>query len=148
MADFHGHRHLEFLIRFLIGPIFQDAILDLENNRVYCSRNNSLTSVHCKPTDSHSHLLYSSSHPSHVKNSIPYSQFLRLRRHFKSLLTRKQARWPHFLLPFLNGHIMNVNYAKFQKRLIVEQFQGKYLNCSNGYHLKAWLPKDLHFPLS
>ena len=29
---------------------------------------------------SHSFLLYSWSHPSHVKNSIPYSQFLRLRR--------------------------------------------------------------------
>ena len=38
------------------------------------------TSVHYKPTDSHSYLMYSSSHPSHVKNSIPYSQFLRLRR--------------------------------------------------------------------
>ena len=38
------------------------------------------TSVHYKPTDSHSHLLYSSSHPSHVKNSIPYAQLLRLRR--------------------------------------------------------------------
>ena len=44
-------------------------------------RGNALcTSVHYKPTDSHSYLLYSSSHPSHVKNSIPYSQFLRLRR--------------------------------------------------------------------
>ena len=38
------------------------------------------TSVHYKPTDSHSYLLYSSSHPSYVNNSIPYSQFLRLRR--------------------------------------------------------------------
>ena len=28
----------------------------------------------------HFFLLYSSSHPSHVKNSIPFSQFLRLRR--------------------------------------------------------------------
>ena len=36
--------------------------------------------MHYKPTDSHSYLLYSSSHPSHVKNSIPYSQFLKLRR--------------------------------------------------------------------
>ena len=35
--------------------------------------------MHNKPTDSHSYL-YSSSHPSHVKNSIPYSQFLRLFR--------------------------------------------------------------------
>ena len=34
--------------------------------------------MHYKPTDSHSYLLYLSSHPSHVKNSIPYSQFLRL----------------------------------------------------------------------
>ena len=33
-----------------------------------------------KNPDSHSYLLHSSSHPSHVKNSIPYSQFLRLRR--------------------------------------------------------------------
>ena len=31
-------------------------------------------------TDSHSYLLCSSSHPSQVKNSIPYSQFLTLRR--------------------------------------------------------------------
>ena len=38
------------------------------------------TSVHYKPTDSHSYLLDSSSHPSYVKNFIPYSQFLRLRR--------------------------------------------------------------------
>ena len=36
--------------------------------------------MHYKPTDSHSYLLHSSSHPSHVKNSNPFSQFLRLRR--------------------------------------------------------------------
>ena len=38
------------------------------------------TSVHYKPTDLHNYLLYSSSHPSHAKNSIPFSRFLRLRR--------------------------------------------------------------------
>ena len=30
--------------------------------------------------DSHSHLFYSSSNPAHVKNSVLFSQFLRLRR--------------------------------------------------------------------
>ena len=38
------------------------------------------TSVHYKPTDSHSYLLFSSSHPKATKESIPFSQFLRLRR--------------------------------------------------------------------
>ena len=36
-------------------------------------RQNLCTSVHYKPTDSHSYLLYSSSHPSHVKNSLFHS---------------------------------------------------------------------------
>ena len=53
------------------------AFLDI---KVSISGNVLCTSVHYKPTDSHSYLLYSSSHPSHVKNSIPYSKFLRLRR--------------------------------------------------------------------
>ena len=44
---------------------FLDIKVSIESN-VIC------TSVHYKPTDSHSYLLYSSSHPSHVKNSIPY----------------------------------------------------------------------------
>ena len=51
---------------------FLDIKLSIEGNGL-------CTSVHYKPTDSHSYLLYSSSHPSHVKNSIPYSQLLRLR---------------------------------------------------------------------
>lgn len=38
------------------------------------------TSVHYKPTDSHAYLLFQSSHPKSTRESIPYSQFLRLRR--------------------------------------------------------------------
>ena len=53
------------------------AFLDI---KVSISGNGLCTSVHYKSTDSHSYLLHSSSYPSHVKNSIPYSQFLRLRR--------------------------------------------------------------------
>ncbi len=38
------------------------------------------TSVYFKPTDSHDYLYYTSAHPPHTKRSLPYSQFLRLRR--------------------------------------------------------------------
>ena len=55
------------------------AFLDI---RVSIEGNGLCTSVYYKPTDSHSYLLYSSLHPLHAKNSIPYSQFLRLRRLF------------------------------------------------------------------
>ncbi|XP_059504218.1 uncharacterized protein LOC125456532 [Stegostoma tigrinum] len=53
------------------------TFLDLS---VSISGNQLVTDVHFKPTDSHSYLEYTSSHPPSCKNSIPYSQFLRLRR--------------------------------------------------------------------
>ena len=52
---------------------FLDILVSINDNRL-------TTSVFYKPTDSHSYLLYSSSHPDHTKQSIPFSQFLRLRR--------------------------------------------------------------------
>ena len=52
---------------------FQDINVSIHNNDLS-------TSMYCKPTDSHSYLLHSSSHPNHVKKSISFSQFLRLRR--------------------------------------------------------------------
>ena len=39
-----------------------------------------VTSVHYKPTDKHAYLRYDSHHPLKCRDSIPYSQFLRLRR--------------------------------------------------------------------
>ena len=38
------------------------------------------TDLYTKPTDTHDYLLYSSAHPKNCKDSIPYSQFLRVRR--------------------------------------------------------------------
>ncbi|KAL9963960.1 hypothetical protein ACROYT_G027524, partial [Oculina patagonica] len=38
------------------------------------------TSIHYKATDTHSYLHHDSSHPRHCKESLPHSQFLRLRR--------------------------------------------------------------------
>ena len=61
------------------GEISDDSLSFLDI-KISIEGNDLCTSVYYKPTDSHSYLLYSSSHPSHVKNSIPFSQFLRLRR--------------------------------------------------------------------
>ena len=52
------------------------AFLDI---KLSINDNGLSTSVHYKPTDSHNYLLHSSSHPQHVKNATPFSQFLRLR---------------------------------------------------------------------
>ena len=60
-----------------MGIVTSLAFLDI---KVSVEGNGLCTSVHYKPTDSHRYLLYSSSRPSHVKNPIPYSQFLKLRR--------------------------------------------------------------------
>ena len=46
------------------------AFLDI---KVSIEGNGLCTRVHYKPTDSDSSLLYSSPHPSHVKNSVRYS---------------------------------------------------------------------------
>ena len=45
------------------------AFLDI---KISIEGNDLCTSVYSKPTDSHSYLLHSSSHPSHDKNSIPF----------------------------------------------------------------------------
>ena len=57
-----------------------DTSLAFLDNKLSIEGNGLSTRVYYKPTESHGYLLYSSSHPLHVKNSIPFSQFLRLRR--------------------------------------------------------------------
>ena len=52
-------------------------ILDLNVSLKDCAI---FTELHIKPTDSHQFLHFKSSHPSHIKNLIPYSHALRIRR--------------------------------------------------------------------
>ena len=66
--------------RVVVSWKISDTSLGFLDIKLSIKGNGLRTSVHYKPTDYHSYLLYSSSHPSHVKNSISYSQFLRLRR--------------------------------------------------------------------
>ncbi len=56
-----------------ISGVFLDLSLTVKGNAVS-------TSVYYKLTDSHSYLRYDSHHPDKCRDSIPYSQFLRLRR--------------------------------------------------------------------
>ena len=53
------------------------AFLDI---KLSINDNSLSTGVHYQPTDYHIYLLHSPSRPQHVKNTIPFSQFLRLRR--------------------------------------------------------------------
>ena len=52
---------------------FLDTLILLQDNHLE-------TDLYSKPTDSHNYLMYDSAHPQRCYDSIPYSQFLRIRR--------------------------------------------------------------------
>ena len=52
---------------------FLDTTVSIKDNSL-------VTDLYCKPTDSHNYLLFDSAHPRKFINSIPYSQYLRIRR--------------------------------------------------------------------
>ena len=68
------HPTIKFTSSFSYNEIpFLDAKVMLLNGRLE-------TDLYVKPTDKHQYLLKSSCHPSHTKQSIPFSMALRLRR--------------------------------------------------------------------
>ena len=79
---------LEFISNFhpalqFTHTITEDGDLPFLNINLSISEERITISVHYKPTDTHSYILYlhhSSSHPLHCKKSIPYSQLLQIRR--------------------------------------------------------------------
>ena len=85
----HGRNELELFIQHLntchptikfTAEISSESVNFLDTS-VHLNPDGTLTSdLFTKPTDSHNYLLYNSSHPLHCKNSLPYSQFLRVRR--------------------------------------------------------------------
>ena len=52
---------------------FLDINVSLKDGAIF-------TDLHIKPTDGHQFLHYKSSHPNHIKNSIPFSQALKISR--------------------------------------------------------------------
>ena len=59
---------------------FSNKEVDFLDVTTYRNGDKIFSRLFCKPTDSHSYLEFNSCHPPQNKNSIPYSQFLRIRR--------------------------------------------------------------------
>ena len=92
-----------FFIKFTAEISEEKA--DFLDTTVHKSPNGKLwTDLFCKPTDMHSYLRYESAHPPHCKKSLPYSQFLRLRR----ICSREEDFQRHCL--DMKGHFLNRGY--------------------------------------
>ena len=72
VANFHSALQFTFIVSEIELP-FLDITLRISGTRVQIS-------VHYNDTDTLNFLHFSSLHPGYCKRSIPYSQFLRLRR--------------------------------------------------------------------
>ena len=77
-------QYIDYVSNFHPALQFTSTISELElpflDIKVSINGEKLQTSVHYKETDTHNYLHYSSLHLDHCKGSIPYSQFLRLRR--------------------------------------------------------------------
>eukprot|EP00061_Rhincodon_typus_P012265 g37892.t1 len=78
--------HTQLFLQYIDGIIgaatwsISDSSLPFLDISVSISGDSLATCIHYKPTDSHSSLDYTSSHPASYKDSIPLSQFIHLHR--------------------------------------------------------------------
>ena len=113
---------------------FLDVNVSLWNGAIH-------TDLHIKPTDGHQYLYYQSSHPLHIKTSIPYGQTLRFSRicssekdfkthvfHMKELLLAKG--YPKTVV---NNQINKVVFGRHQS---VKKNLESSIPFVNIYHLK------------
>ncbi len=90
----HCHPTIKFTSEISDTSInFLDATITKVGTKLLCKS-------YTKPTDSHNYLLYSSCHPHHCKQGLPYSQFLRIRRLCSNITdfeTKVQDMASHFI---------------------------------------------------
>ena len=90
--------HIKFTTEHSTEEIaFLDTKVKIEQSSI-------TTDLYTKPTDSHNYLFYNSAHPQRCKDSIPYSQFLRIRR----ICTSKSDFDKHVIN--LCSHFLRRNY--------------------------------------
>ena len=101
--------NLKFTLEYSRESIsFLDTLVHLKDGEIW-------TEVYTKPTDSQSYLHFQSAHPSHMKNSLPYSQFLRVKRicsKDNDFLRHSAILLAHF---YVGGTPLNL-YLKIGKR--------------------------------
>lgn len=80
--------------------IYTNSVNFLDTTVLKDRKGNISTDIYQKPTDTHPYLHWTSAHPPHLKQSIPYSQALRLRRISSSTDTLKKriAEYPDFFV--------------------------------------------------
>ena len=85
-----------------------DLTLHLQEGFIY-------TDIYAKPTDSHLHLPFSSSHPSHCKRAIPYGVALRIKRNCsteESLVKRSKEYKGYLKMQNYNAVLVDVQFEK------------------------------------
>ena len=122
------HLTIKFTIEYSKTHVnFLDLITYKQGNKI-------LTTLYKKPTNSHSHLHYDSCHPDSIKNSIPHSQFLRIRRNC--------SHWVHFMSNALRM------YVYFQLRGYPHTLLKQYLVKVNKLHRSDCLMNKIIQPKS
>jgi hypothetical protein len=94
----HGEAELLEFVAFLNSRVesmnftlnYSDMSVEFLDTKVKKEGTKLVTDLFCKPTDSHSYLRYDSAHPQRCKDSIPYSQFLRVKRICSSITDFEQ----------------------------------------------------------
>ena len=97
-------RNCEKGMEFLVWKRYEisDTSLAFLDIKISIEGNGLCTSVYYKPTYSHSYFLCSSSHPSHVKNTIPFKQAATVpnklidSQHYKRV---RRKNWSHSIHP-------------------------------------------------
>ena len=100
-------------IKFTV--VYSDKVLNVLDLTLHLVNGYIETDVYSKPTDSHLYLPPSSAHPSHCKNSIPYSVALRLKRNCSTeeFLTKRVNEYKQYL--FQQGYDKGIVNSQFHK---------------------------------
>ena len=140
------HSTIKFEINYSKEAVnFLDTTTYISNNTVH-------TKLYIKPTDKKQYLHYTSCHPKHVKNAIPYSQAIRYRRIIDDdalLQTELKNLKEKFVSRGYPGKIVehSINKSLLLDRSDLLKYKIKTTNVSNNENTQDRQKSDLFLPL-